>query len=209
MELDDQGKPSYVIHENVAWDNIPTTADTLLLAEKADALCFGSLAQRSDVSRLTICRCLVTAPEDCLRIFDINLRQCFYNKELLEAGLHRANVLKLNDEELPVVAELLGIPGSPEDVLDALLERFSLKVIALTQGKKGAMLVAPGEKSTRPAVPARVINTVGAGDAFTAALALGLLRHLPLDAINEHAVRLAAFVCSQPGATPEVPEELK
>ena len=208
VELAVQGKPTYVIHENVAWDHIPALPELLALAGRADALCFGTLAQRSAASRATVQACLAALPTGCLRIFDINLRQHYYDKEVLAAGLQQADVLKLNDEELPILAAELDIAGREEEILAALLATFGLKVIALTRGEKGALLFARDESSVESAVPAKVVDTVGAGDAFTAALAMGLLRGLPLDAVNRYAVRLAAFVCSQTGATPKVPEEL-
>jgi len=208
VELDGQGKPNYVIHENVAWDHVPSTPELIDLARRADILCFGSLAQRSEVSRATVRACLAATGERCLRIFDVNLRQHYYDAEVIEAGLQAAEVLKLNEEELPVVAVALGISGGEDQMLRSLLSGFRLELIALTRGEKGALLVADGRSSAQPAVAGKVVDTVGAGDAFTAALAMGLHRRLDLDAINRHACRLAAFVCTQSGATPNVPEEI-
>lgn len=207
VELDGQGKATYIIHTGVAWDYIPPTPGLLETMRKADAVCFGSLAQRSEVSRATIEACLAATEEQCLRIFDVNLRQHYFNVEVIEAGLQAARVLKLNEEELPVVADLLGIAGEQEDILDALLKKFDLDLIALTRGEKGSLLVAPGQLSAQAAIVGKIIDTVGAGDAFTAALAIGLLQGRNLDAINRCAARLAGYVCSQSGATPEIPEE--
>jgi fructokinase len=208
VTLDGQGKPTYVIHENVAWDHIRLTPESLDLAHRAKAVCFGSLAQRNEVSRATILAFLDAVGEHCLRIFDINLRQHYYNAPIVRSSLQRTDVLKLNDEELPVLADLLGIAGSEKDVVTALLETFHLRAVALTHGPKGSVLAAAGQWSQQAAAPTAVVDTVGAGDAFTAALAVGMLRQLSLETIHRHASRLAAYVCSQPGATPAVPEEL-
>jgi len=204
VELDACGKPTYHIHEGVAWDFIPTVPATLSLAQHADAICFGSLAQRSEVSRATIRSLLGAAPEHCLRVFDINLRQHYYNTEILATGLESADVLKLNDEELPVVADLLALPGDQDAVLRGLLDRYDLRLIALTKGAGGSKLASRHGRSVHPGVPTKVIDTVGAGDAFTAAVIMGLLEDLDLDLdiINERANRLASYVCSQPGAMP-------
>jgi fructokinase len=206
VALDGQGKPTYTIHEGVAWDFIPSSAELLDLAGRTDAVCFGSLAQRSDVSRRTIRAFLAAVPRQALKVFDINLRQHYFDLETVRAGLASADVLKLNDEELPVVAGLLGI--SETDAVGWLLAEFGLKLIALTRGPQGAVLATPQGRSALPAAATAVVDTVGAGDAFTAALAMGLLDGRDLDAIHRHAHRLAAFVCSQPGATPPVPAAL-
>jgi fructokinase len=208
VELDAAGKPTYVIHENVAWDFIRTQRQMMDLAERADAVCFGTLAQRSAVSRETIGEFVAATREECLRIFDINLRQHYYNAEIISAGLGWASVLKLNDEELPVVARLLSIPGEERDVLGTLCRRFHLDLIALTKGPQGSVLYAGNACSVQPGQPTQVVDTVGAGDAFTAALAMGLLAQVDLDAINEHANRVAGYVCGQAGATPTMPAEL-
>ena len=208
VKTDDRGKPSYAIQANVAWDHIPLSADLIDLAREADAMCFGSLAQRSRVSRATIRACLEAASGRGLRIFDVNLRQHYYDAEVVDTGLQMAEVLKLNDEELPVVAGLLGISGGTKEVLRSLLKKYDLRLIALTRGEKGAVLAARDQWSEQIAAPTKVVDTVGAGDAFTAVLAMGVLRGLALEVINRHACRLAAYVCSQPGATPDVPAEL-
>ena len=209
VELDAQGKPEYIIHTNVAWDFIPKKPAVLAPAKQANAVCFGSLAQRSNVSRDTIRVFLAATPPDCLRIFDINLRQDFYNREIITTSLESANVLKLNDEELPVVAELLSLTGNEETLLASLIERYSLTAIALTKGSKGSVLVSPSERSVHLGVSAEIADTVGAGDSFTAVLATGLLRGWDLDTINDRANRVAAYVCTQSGAAPEMPAELK
>ena len=164
------------------------------------------MAQRSRASRATIAAFLAATPKSCLRIFDINLRQHYYDARVVMAGLRAAGVLKLNDEELPVVARLLGIHGDPERQLRTLLIGYGLRLVALTRGPQGATLISRRECSTQPAPAVNVVDTVGAGDAFTAALAMGLWHKLDLQTINRQACRLAAYVCGQVGATPPVPE---
>jgi len=208
VELEDEGKPRYVIHENVAWDFLPAMPGLAELAARAAAVCFGSLAQRSPASRKAIRDFLGATQEGCLRIFDVNLRQHFYDAPTIRRSLEAANVLKLNDDELPVVARLLSIRGGSPEIVAALRDRFDLQWVALTQGNQGSVLVGPEGRSEHGGIPTKVVDTVGAGDAFTAVLAMGLLRGLDLDVINEHANRVAAYVCSQPGATPEMPMRL-
>jgi fructokinase len=209
IELDDEGKPNYVIHENVAWDFIPSSEALLELAAKIDCVCFGSLCQRSEVSRETVRSFLGATREKCLRIFDINLRQKFYSKEIVESMLELSNVLKLNDEELPVVTEMLGIEGDQTKALSRLASSYGLRLIALTKGAAGSRLYTSEKDSVCDALlPAVIADTVGAGDSFTAAIAMGLLRGDGLEEINNFANRLASFVCTQNGATPRLPEDL-
>jgi fructokinase len=208
VELDAHGKPTYTIHEGVAWNNIPSTPAMLELAQQADAVCFGSLAQRSACSRTSIQSLLAATTSRCLCVFDINLRQHYYSKEIIAEGLAASDVLKLNDEELPVVAALLGLQGTQDSLLSGLIQRYRLRLIALTKGSCGSVLQGPDERSVHPGVPATIVDTVGAGDSFTAAVTLGLLAGRSLPQINEHANQLASYVCSQAGATPSVPESL-
>lgn len=208
VELDEQGRPNYTIHENVAWDYIASNSGLLELAAQADAVCYGSLCQRSQVSRKTVRDFLGATNSDCLRVFDINLRQSYFKEEITRTMLELSNVLKLNDEELPVVADLLGLTGSETDILSQLTDIYELRLIALTRGAKGSRLYAQGENSNHEGLPAEVADTVGAGDSFTAAMTLGLLYDKPLDWINEYSNRLASFVCSQSGATPKLPDSL-
>jgi len=209
VELDDQGKPTYVIHENVAWDFIPYDTALDELAHRADAVCFGSLCQRSPVSRASIQRFLEATRPNCLRIYDINLRQHYYSRDIVDAMLRASNVLKLNDEELPVVAELLSLEGRDDRVLQDLRRRYDLKLIVLTRGPEGSTLVTADQVvSDKTTEPVTVVDTVGAGDSFTAAVAMGLLTDEPLDKINKAANRLAAYVCTQKGAMPAVPSAL-
>ena len=205
VQLDAMGKPNYVIHEQVAWDYLSLLPQTLGLATRADAVCFGSLAQRSAGSRLAIRDFLAATRPECLRVFDANLRQRYYNVDSIAVALEAADVLKLNDEELPVIARLLSIRGNVEEMLGTLCRRYNLKLIALTEGDRGSLLFSPQARSRHAGHRTAVVDTVGAGDAFTAVLAFGLLSGASLDAINEQANRVASFVCSRAGATPEMP----
>lgn len=208
VKLDEKGEPDFTIHENVAWDFIPLSADLLELAARTDAVCFGSLCQRLEVSRDTVRRFLQATKPDCLRVFDINIRQSFYNKDIVHAMLGLSNVLKLNDEELPIVAKLLYITGCQSDILSQLTQRYKLRLIALTRGAGGSRLYAQEQDSSHPGFAAQVADTVGAGDSFTAMMTLGLLRGEDLDKTNKDANRVASYVCSQSGATPELPADL-
>ncbi len=202
VEVDKNGKPEYIIHEDVAWDNIPLTEEMITLAKKTDAVCFGSLAQRSKTSRQTIGRFLQATKTDCIKIYDINLRQHYYSGDLIEEMLELSTVLKLNDEELPVVAELLGISGREKTLVEKIASRYSLDLVALTKGHAGSCLYQGGRYSEHDGYDTKVVDTVGAGDSFTAVLAGGLLLNYDLDKINDLANKTAAYVCSQPGAMP-------
>lgn len=201
--LDTNGIPSYIIHENVAWDNIDWNISLKTLAKNIDAVCFGSLAQRNTVSRQTILNFLNATKTDCLRVFDINLRQSFYNHETILKSLELANILKLNDDELPVVAELLGLQENDDELLLQLMNRFNLKLIALTKGAKGSLLLTENEESFMEVPKVKIADTVGAGDSFTAVLVAGLLQNHELKRIHENATQVAAFVCTEDGAMPE------
>ncbi len=209
VKLDANGVPDFTIHENVAWDFMPLDAGLLELAAHADAVCFGSLCQRSDVSRDTVRRFLEKTKPECLRIFDINIRQSYYSKDIVNTMLETSNVLKLNDDELPLVAELLDIKGAESEILAELVARYELRLVVLTKGAEGSRLYGPdGDSESKGVPPEKIADTVGAGDAFTAAVAVGLLRGRGLDEINAHANRVASFVCSQDGATPKLPDDL-
>jgi fructokinase len=209
VALTGNGIPEFTIHEAVAWDRIAATPNALAAVREADAICFGSLAQRGEVSRHAIQRLVAAAPAAAWRIFDINLRQHFYNREIIEQSLKLANVLKLNDGELPIVAGLFGIEGSDRHVIESLAKRFSLKVVALTRGPDGSLLHQGGRWSEQAASKVAVKDTVGAGDSFTAAMCLGLLGGMDLEAIHSAASTLAAHVCGCAGATPPVPDDLR
>jgi fructokinase len=201
IDLDKKGIPSYKIHENVAWDYIEPTESLLYLAFNCDAVCFGSLAQRNDDSANTIQTFLSNVKPDCLKIFDINLRQNYYSKNIIGDSLYLCDILKLNDEELPVIKKLFDIAGNETQSLAEITTRFKLKLIALTKGADGSLLYTTTKQSMRKSDPVKIVDTVGAGDSFTAALAMGLLKNMNLEEINEHANKIAAFVCSKAGAT--------
>jgi fructokinase len=209
VALSGNGIPEFTIHEDVAWDRITATRSALAAVREADAICFGSLAQRSEISRRAIQRLVAAAPAPTWRIFDINLRQQFYNREIIEQSLKLANVLKLNDCELPIVAKLFGVEGSVSDVIETLARRYGLLVVALTRGPEGSLLYQGGRWSDHVAEKVVVKDTVGAGDSFTAALCLGLLGQMDLDEINAAANQVAAFVCGCAGATPQLPDDLR
>ncbi|WP_272700965.1 carbohydrate kinase family protein [Desulfovibrio sp. Fe33] len=206
--VDEHGVAAYVFPDDVAWDFLALDHAALTLAANADAVCFGSLAQRAEVSRRAIHRFLAVA-EKALKVFDINLRQHFYTPEILIASLKAAHVLKLNDEELGIVRRLFSLPEGEQPALRALMERYGLDLAVLTRGGAGSLIVSTDAVSDLPGEPVDVVDTIGAGDAFTAALVLGYLKGHPLDDINRHAARVAAHVCGQPGAMPEMPDELK
>ena len=201
------GQPRYVIHEGVAWDFLEATPCSLAAAGAADAVCFGTLAQRGETSRHAI-RALVAAAPHALRVCDVNLRQHFYSREILADSLALANVVKLNDAELLVLAAHYALPGDIRAQLAALAARFALKLIVLTRGAHGSLLHDGTQWSEHPGIFCEVKDTIGAGDSFTAAAILGFLSAWPLDRINAFANEVAAFVCSQPGATPLLPEHL-
>lgn len=211
VRIEAGGLPRYVIHENVAWDFLPTTPELLALAARANAICFGTLAQRSPVTRATISAVLDAARPGCLRVFDINLRQHYHAPQLLHDLLGRSDVLKLNDEELPAVMKMLGLPQAgpaAEQLLRLIDTAPSLRLIALTRGPSGSILFSRDHVSEHPGIkPPHIADTIGAGDAFTAAVVTGLLRGDDLATMNDFANRRASYVCTQPGATPSIPPE--
>lgn len=200
------GIPDYIIHENVAWDFIELNTVAKAALKKADAICFGSLAQRSEVSRRVIHQALDITPEDCVKVFDINLRQHFYSKAIIEASLKHADVFKINNDELVVLRKMFELSGDDETVSTTLLNRFNLQMIALTRGDKDSWLLTAHEISRMETPKVKVADTIGAGDSFTAAIAMGKLHQLPLTDIHKKAVDLSAFVCTKSGAMPHLPE---
>lgn len=211
VEIDPAGVPQYEIKENVAWDNIPYTAHLEMLAEKTKAVCFGSLAQRNVVSRNTINRFLDAMPQndDTLVVFDVNLRQGFYNKEILCNSMKRCNILKINDEELVTVSRMFGYPGIDlQDKCWILLGKYNLKMLILTCGINGSYVFTPGNVSFQPTPKVEVADTVGAGDSFTAAFIASILKGKSVQEAHSTAVQTSAFVCTKKGAMPTLPSEL-
>ena len=210
VTLDAAGHPVYDIATESAWDYLPWSAAVQQVAERADAVAFGSLAQRSPTSRATIRRAVATTRSASWRLFDVNLRQRYYDADVLAESMEVANAVKLNEEELPVVARLCGLAETtPVEQLRALCERFDLRLAALTRGPCGSVLATPDRVYESPAAPTVVADTVGAGDAFTATLLIGILAGRALDEVSRRANAVAAYVCSQPGATPPIPEDLR
>jgi fructokinase len=209
VDVAPDGQPRYTIRADVAWDRIEADALATRRAGSADAVCFGSLARRAEPSRTSI-RALVEATRPgALRMFDVNLREPFVDRGVIEESLRLADALKLNDAELPVLAAMFGLPDGTRAAMGGLADRFDLALVALTRGPAGSLLLADGAWSDHPGVPVEVCDTVGAGDAFTAALVVGRLAGRPLEAIHRHAGDVAAFVCSRPGGTPTLPDALE
>ena len=208
IRLDDQGKPNYEIRDDAAWDFIQHNLLLEQLAPKVDIVCFGTLAQRSDASRSTIYSFLDRMSSDAIKLFDVNLRQHFYSIGSIEASLERASILKLSDEELPVLKNAFSLSGSVEVQLSELKNRFELKLIAYTRGAEGSFLIDGSGTDDHPGNTITTIDTIGAGDSFSATLCAGLLQGLPLAQLNENANQVAAYVCSQRGATPALPESI-
>jgi fructokinase len=216
------GQPRYVFHQPVAWDLLEFTSAWRELAAKADAICFGTLAQRSAVSRQTIHDFLAASSAGCVRVFDVNLRKPFYDRAVIERSLERATILKLNDAEVPEVLSLLGLESDPRLVTDGepngeallaatrrILAAFPLKLVCVTLGKYGSLLATREESARHPGVPVQVADTVGAGDAFTAAMVSAYLESAPLRVLNEAGNRWGAWVASQRGAMPPLPDSVR
>ncbi len=210
VEIDQVGVPQYVIKENVAWDNIPFTPELEELAHKTCAVCFGSLAQRNVVSRNTINRFIDAMPQDeeTLIVFDVNLRQGFFNKEILDDSMKRCNVLKINDEELITISRMFGCPGTDlQSKCWVLLDRYDLKMLILTCGVNGSYIFTSGNMTFLATPKVEVADTVGAGDSFTAAFTSSILKGLSVAEAHRKAVEVSAFVCTQNGAMPILPAE--
>jgi fructokinase len=207
VQLDDAGRPRFEIVEPVAWDFLAWEPEWHRLASEADAVCFGSLAQRAAESRNTIRNFLDATRPGALRVFDVNLRQSFYSAEILTDSLKRANVVKLNHEEVPRVRQLLEMNGdTASSFCRNLVQRFSLKLVCITRGEQGSLLCDGSQLHEHPGFRVKVQDTVGSGDAFTAALVHGLLQENSLAEINDAANRLGAWVASHSGAMPQVPK---
>lgn len=222
VTLDEKGIPQYNIKKGVAWDNIPYSDKLAQLALRTDAVCFGSLAQRSSVSRDTIRRFIDNMPEDALKVFDINLRQNFFTKEVIEESLNLCNVLKINDEELVTVSRLFGWLAESDEDFDTIwrniefksccrniLTKYNLRMLILTCGVNGSYVFTPdGEISQLGTPKVEVADTVGAGDSFTAAFVSCILLGKTIKEAHKCAVDVSAFVCTQHGAMPKIPREL-
>lgn len=197
-----EGIPSYTIVEDVAWDHIPLTQEALDAVSQADAVCFGTLSLRHEHTRETVKKLLAAAPEKALRFFDVNLRQSYYSKALIEDLLSFANVFKLNDDELVVLRELLGLTGSDEEVCRAFMKRYQLRYLIFTAGAKYSIIYTPNDISRLDTPHVTVKDTVGAGDSFSGAFVCAVLSGKTLHEAHKAAVKTAAFVCTQAGAWP-------
>ncbi len=209
ISLDAEGKMTApVIHEGVAWDFIPLTPEAKALAESVDAVCYGTLAQRSPVSKENIQGFLKATRNECIRLYDVNLRVEYYSADLVDAMMSLATVLKVSDDEMPVIAKLLNLPDTENEFLKALMDKYPLELIALTKGGAGSHLISREGESLHAGFPTEVADTVGAGDSFNAGVVTGLMNGNSLDEINDKANRLASFVCSNEGAMPHLTDQL-
>jgi fructokinase len=203
VQVDAKGQPTFQIAEPAAWDFFEWPSAWQALALKADAVCFGSLAQRSEQSRQTIYSFLKTIRRETTRIFDVNLRQSFYSSKILADSAKQADIIKLNRDELPTVVQLLGFPFHDEEsAAEWLRHTFQIKLVCITRGASGSLLVSEYAKDEHPGIRVHVADTVGSGDAFTAALVYHYLRGTSLATMNEAANRMGSWVASQAGATP-------
>ncbi len=216
------GQPEYIIHQPVAWDFLEFSPEWQALAPRADAVCFGSLAQRSKTSCDTIHAFLAATYPECVRVFDVNLRKPFYSAEVLDRSLQSATILKLNDAEVPEVVGLLGLgsyPRQPDnaepdqahllEAAHALLSTFPLQLICITMGGYGSLLVSRDAFDRHHGFPTKIADTVGAGDAFTAAMVDAYLQQAPLRVLNEAGNRWGSWVASQKGAMPVLPDSVR
>jgi fructokinase len=201
--VDGAGQPRFEISGSVAWDFLDWTPQWQTLAHQADAVCFGSLAQRSEHSRATVRKFVLASGRNAVRVFDVNLRQSFYTAQVLAESMKLATIVKLNHEELPRIMRLFELEHHrEEDSARRLLSLHDLKLVCVTRGNGGSLLISAGECSEHPGFRVKVADTVGAGDAFTAGIVHGYLRGTSLAQINENANRVGAWVASQSGATP-------
>lgn len=220
VSLDGMGQPTYAFADAVAWDFLECSPDWLEVASTCNAVCFGTLAQRSPHGRRAIASFLEGTSHECWRVFDVNLRQHFYDAESIHRSLAVSNMLKLNDEELPVVGRLLGMEFNDEvafqephsratrSAIEAMVAEYPLQCVALTLGSRGSWVWLEGDWDFQPPIEVEAIDTVGAGDAFSAALVMGLLEGISLDRLHRRAARIAAYVCTQRGAVPPLPVHL-
>lgn len=209
VTLSGDGIPQYEICENVAWDNIPFTPQIETMAQSTRAVCFGSLAQRSNISQQTITQFLSKVSPEAYKVFDINLRQHFYSRELIEASLRQCNILKINDEELIIVTKLFDWEFTTEEaVCLRLLQTFQLQILILTKGANGSLVLTLTDDSFIETPKVKVADTVGAGDSFTGAFVAALLSGKTICEAHQLAVDVSAFVCTQHGAMPTLPAHL-
>lgn len=200
--------PKYTIRDNAAWDYLEATQQALESIGDADAICFGSLSQRSAPACRAVNSLLQAAPKNSLIVFDINLRQDFFTPTTLNKSLQLANILKLNSDEMDHLSRLFKIDGTHEQKISWLAKTYDLHTVALTLGSEGSMLYHQGDWSTEPTKKIDIVDTIGAGDAFTAALVMGLLQGLKPHISHQFAAEVSGYVCSQPGGMPQLPTTL-
>ena len=209
VALDEKGVPHYTFAEDAAWDRLAVTDIALQDVRGAHAVCFGTLGQRNAFSRQTIQQLVAAAPADALKICDINLRLDFYSRKVIEESMRLADVLKMNDEELAVLVAMFSLQGDVRQQIEGLVRTFGLKVVAVTRGPSGSLIYQEGRWSELLSQPVQVVDTVGSGDAFAAALTMGLLARMTLNEVHVIAAEVARYVCSQRGATPRLPEAFR
>ena len=203
VTLDAAGVPSYDITENVAWDMIPFTPALEEMAKETEAVCFGTLAQRSEISRNTIMKFISCMPADSLKVYDINLRQNYYSEEIIRKSLEVSDILKINDEELETVSALLGLEGTQTERCRTLVDMFNLRLVILTKGAEGSDVVTSDAVHTIVPEKITVVDTVGAGDAFTAAFIISYLRGDSVENAHKKAGVVSSYVCTKSGAMPD------
>lgn len=203
VTLNAAGVPTYDITEGVAWDHIPFTERIGNLAKETSAVCFGTLAQRSPESRATIHKFIESMPAGSLKVFDINLRQKYYDEKIISDSLRLADILKINDEELEIVSRMLCLTGTSEERCRAISREFNLKFVILTMGGDGSKVIL--EDIVHLSTPGKIniVDTVGAGDSFTAAFMLAYLRGESIEKAHTLATEVSSYVCTKAGAMPE------
>ncbi len=204
IKYDNDKVPIFTINENTAWDNIKVIEETKKFIKKADAICYGTLSQRNRISQKAIISYIKSTKPECLKIYDINIRQNYYNKNIIQNTLELSDILKISEEELSTVAEVLGLSGTNKDILKNILTKYSLKVIAYTKGRNGANLIFKNNTIKHKGYKTKVVDTVGCGDAFTAILALGILKQNSYENILKDANKIASYVASKKGAMPDM-----
>ena len=209
VALDESGSPQYTFSKDPAWERLEATSAALRAVRDADAVSFGTLGQRSAISRRAIQQLIAAAPVDALKIFDMNLRLDFYSRELIYESMRLSNVLKMNDAELAAVTAMFSLQGDVRQRIEKLVRMFGFKVVVVTRGPSASLIFRAACWSELSPRPVQVVDTVGAGDAFAAALTIGLLAGKSLGEVHGGAAELARYVCSQRGATPPIPESLR
>tara|TARA_B100000989_G_scaffold258447_1_gene208328 strand:- start:141 stop:1049 length:909 start_codon:yes stop_codon:yes gene_type:complete len=204
--LDSKKDAKYEIKENVAWDTVRYDPTLFPFFQSLDAICFGTLGQRTENAHLETMKMLTATKRECIKFFDLNFRQSFYSMKVISQSLIHSNIVKLNEEELKELSKLSLVNGSDEAIVGDLIKRFKLDLVALTLGERGSVLISPQEKHVYARRKIEVVDTVGAGDAFSAVILIGYSRGWGLSRLSRVANELGGFICTRPGATPNIPE---